>query len=189
MSRRPWPRPMRHWPRSPHDRAELHHRPQDRDPRRRPQLRAPRISAWPSGSRALTRPLHHAQLEEWAHEHYFMTREHRHDHRAAAGSRARPRARAGAGGPRHGIARHHHRRRGRRGGRGRLRHLLPDAPDMPEALTPVRLQAALRIPLLRDRGPRTSRSLASTTSRRQEVNFRQIFHSGEAATAPKRWRG
>ena len=59
-------------------------------------------------------PGHLSQLEEWAHEHYFITGEKTDTIIILPpGAGLRPRPRAGAGRARDGLARHHHRRRRR----------------------------------------------------------------------------
>ena len=61
---------------------------------------------------ALTRPCHTSELEEWAHEEYFVTdARHRHLRLLPPGAAREPRPGAGGGGARDGLARHHHRRR------------------------------------------------------------------------------
>ena len=115
---------------------------------------------------ALTRPCHTSELEEWAHEEYFITDEKTDTFiLLPPGGGREPRARAGGGGAGDGLARHHHRRatddEEARAGGG---HLFRDAARRSRAADAVRLQAAFRTPFLPDRATsRRSRSSASTT--------------------------
>ena len=102
---------------------------------------------------SLTRPCHYSELEEWAHEQYFFTDENTDTIIMLPPGAGRDRGLEQAQAARDmGSRRRHHRPGRRRRGQGRVRHLLRHAGSAGSA-DALRLQAAVRIPVLPHRRP------------------------------------
>ncbi len=133
---------------------------------------------------ALTRPCHTAELEEWAHEQYFFTDE-RTDTiilapPGAGRDRALEQARAARDmGSRVVIV-------GREG--DAAAHAASDIyfpmPDLAEALTPFVYKLPFEYLACHIADQQNVAFLGFDNRKRQEVNFRQIFHSAQAKTEP-----
>jgi glutamine---fructose-6-phosphate transaminase (isomerizing) len=128
----------------------------------------------------LTRPCHTAELEEWAHEQYFFTDEMTDTFILAAPGAGRDRALEQAQAARD------------MGSRvimiGREDDVMAKAasdiyfgmPDLPEALTPFVYKLPFEYLSCHIADQQNIAFLGFDDKRRQEVNFRQIFHSAQA---------
>lgn len=133
---------------------------------------------------ALTRPVHHSQLEEWAHEHYFMTREttdtiiilppgQGHGRGLEQAQAARD-----MGSRVFIIA-----EEGDAAAKAASDVLFPMPAGIPESLTPFVYKLPFEYLSCEIARVQNVAFLGFDNRRRQEVNFRQIFHSAEVATA------
>ena len=134
---------------------------------------------------ALTRPCHTAELEEWAHEQYFFTDADTDTIILAPPGAGRDRALEQAGAARE------------MGSRvvivGREGDVEAEAaadiffgmPDLPEALTPFVYKLPFEYLACHIADQQGIAFLGFDNKKRQEVNFRQIFHSAQAAATPQ----
>ena len=139
----------------------------------------PPISGWPKWHEALTRPCHTSELEEWAHEEYFITDEDTDTFILLPPGGGRSRGLEQADGRQgDGLPRH----RDRRGEVTRTRSGFADVffampPDIPESLTPFVYKAPFehlscqiaheqKIPFLGSIIPSVSRSISARSSTR-----------------------
>ena len=133
---------------------------------------------------ALTRPCHCSELEEWAHEQYFFT-----DQKTDTIILLPPGAGRDRGLEQAQAARD-------MGSRDIIIGRVEDAdaegasdiyfamPDLPEALTPFVYKLPFEYLSCHIADQQNIAFLGFDNKRRQEVNFRQIFHSAQAKAAP-----
>ena len=134
---------------------------------------------------ALTRPCHTAELEEWAHEQYFFTDADTDTIILAPPGAGRDRALEQAGaaremGSRVVIV-------GREGDAEAeaAADIFFGMPDLPEALNPFVYKLPFEYLACHVADQQNIAFLGFDDKKRQEVNFRQIFHSAQAGAALK----
>lgn len=134
---------------------------------------------------ALTRPCHYAELEEWAHEQYFFTDENTDTiillPPGASRDRGLEQAEAARDmGSRVIII-------GRQGDEAAeaASDIYFAMPDLSEALTPFVYKLPFEYLSCHIADQQNIAFLGFDNQRRQEVNFRQIFHSAQAKAAPE----
>ena len=132
----------------------------------------------------LTRPCHPTELEEWAHEQYFFTDENTDTiilaPPGAGHDRALEQAQAARDmGSRVILI-------GRQGDAAAMAasDIYFAMPDLPEALTPFVYKLPFEYLSCHIADQQNIAFLGFDNKRRQEVNFRQIFHSAQAGAEP-----
>jgi glucosamine--fructose-6-phosphate aminotransferase (isomerizing) len=133
---------------------------------------------------ALTRPCHTSELEEWAHEQYFFTDEKTDTIILAPPGAARDRALEQASAAREMGSRVIIIGRDRDAEAKAASDIYFGMPDLPEALTPFVYKLPFEYLSCHIADRQNVAFLGFDNRKRQEVNFRQIFHSAQAKTEP-----
>lgn len=132
---------------------------------------------------ALTRPCHAAELEEWAHEQYFVTDGMTDTIILAPPGAGRDRALEQARAAREMGSRVIIIGRDGDAQAKAASDIYFAMPDLPEALTPFVYKLPFEYLSCHIADQQNNAFLGFDDPKRQEVNFRQIFHSAQAATA------
>lgn len=133
---------------------------------------------------ALTRPCHYCELEEWAHEQYFFTDENTDTFIILPPGAARDRGLEQAQAARDMRSRVIVIGSAEDGEAQAAADVYFAMPDVPEALTPFVYKLPFEYLSCHIADQQGIAFLGFDDKRRQEVNFRQIFHSAQAKSEP-----
>lgn len=133
----------------------------------------------------LTRPCHYAELEEWAHEQYFFTDENTDTMILLPPGAGRDRGLEQAWAAREMGSRVIVIGRDGDAEAKTASDIFFAMPDLPEALTPFVYKLPFEYLSCHIADQQSIAFLGFDDKKRQEVNFRQIFHSGQATAQPE----